>query len=965
MASRFAINRRLTYPEPFLAAVVLVLCSWSLVHYIRNGRRHSGVDDLALQLEMSSSVPSTAELFWDSGKGFNQRESVSVAVNVTDSAHPQSLTFLLPAANLRQFRLDPLTGSGVITISDVVVTFSGRIILRIPPQDILSSAQIASRLQHGGAVTFSTVAGAPDPSLVFRLPSRLLLKRVRLFSQIWFFVKAFVCLLLAEYCFLRWRLTLFAFLHSLSPEKKCLAFLCLFPLLAYLPAWLLSLSSNPMLFMVNLAVGSQGQFMPGGASVDPNSGFTTQALGMLSARDWLHGILPWWNPLSGVGMPLAAEMQSSSLFLPFVLLLRFFDGVLYFRLALQITAGISTYLLLRKLRVGHFAALLGASLYELNGTFAWISHAPIAPVPFLPLLLLGVERAFDFARRQSRRGWILIAVAVAWSLYAGFPETAYLDGLLALVWSLRLLFIAGHGFTLPFLRKISAGVLCGLLLASPLVVPFLEYQHLSAFAHLIGSGHMPAPGFTVHLFPYIFGPIGTFAGFDASHQLENVWGIVGGYLGVAALFLSVLALVAGKSNLGLRWLLALWILLFFGRTFGVPGFTFLFHLIPAMDLTQIHRYSDPSWELAAILLAAFALDDWQKAQTRNLSRLLLSLFLTFLVCAYAWRCGSGVAAGLLKSAPDYALWLYSSVAWSGVIVALSAVLLSLRSGPHRRALLGLVLLLDATALFTVPTISGLRKPEINFAPVRFLQQHLGFYRVYCLGPLAPNYSAYFGFASINHNAVPTPGEWTRYIDSSLDPGVDPSLFVGSLPQPGSSREKALRDHLSAFQSLGVKYVLSHRSANPFEPLVSAPGAPRPRLVYQDWYSRIFELPDPAPYFQALGSPCRLSFASREIVRASCPGPASLIRRELFYPGWQATVNGKSVLLTRTASIFQLVPLPAGESVVTFLYRPSYSYWTLFAALLACLCILWSLALRLDSRRRRDLSSPLVPQTKFG
>src|SRR5580698_6555265 len=58
--------------------------------------------------------------------------------------------------------------------------------------------------------------------------------------------------------------------------------------------------------------------VPGPMSwLDPSVGYITQPLGHLAISDWLHGIIPWWDPYAGVGMPLAAEMQTSVFFLPF------------------------------------------------------------------------------------------------------------------------------------------------------------------------------------------------------------------------------------------------------------------------------------------------------------------------------------------------------------------------------------------------------------------------------------------------------------------------------------------------------------------------------------------------------------------------------------------------------------------------------------------------------------------------
>ncbi len=906
---------------------VSLLCLLALLVYSSHER-----SQLRLTLEMVSSEQSTAQLYFDTGKGFSERQSVTT--KVFTGARPQTLSFRLPAAKIWQLRFDPLTAAGTCSIRNVRIQYGSKLLLKVAPSDILPLRQIANRDQRGEAVFFSTIPYASDPGIVFRLHQKLNLKRVLFLAVAWFFTKVIALLLMVGLCAVPWSNQIAEAIHSVPAQAKCIAALCVLPWLAYLPVWLMGISTNPMLFMLSLAIQSHGSILQGGASVDPNSGFTTQALGMLSAQDWLHGIVPWWNPYTGVGLPLAAEMQTSSFFLPFVFLLRAPEGVEFLKIVLQIVAGISTYLLLRKLGVGHFASSLGALLYEFNGAFAWISHAPIAPIPFLPLLLLGIERAFEFAEQKRPAGWALVALAVAYSLYAGFPETAYLDGLLAALWTITRFTIAVPSARLAFSRKVIGGAIAGVFLALPLIVPFLEYQRLSAIGHQINAGHLPKSGLASDLFPYLYGPIGTFADFDSSGDLQNIWGTAGGYLGLTAVFFVILSLVRGKTYRRLRWTLALWIAIFTARTFGFPGTIWIFHFIPAMDLTQIHRYSQPSCELAAVILLAFALNDWLENKI-SFAQVVLSLAITVVFAGWAVWLGSGLIATLLRHAPGYLPWLRFSLAWSSVVLLLTAMLLSRPANCGYSLLLAVFLSLDAVVLFSVPTLSGLRDPYVDLAPVRFLQHHLGIERVYTLGPIRPNYSAYFGFASINHNAVPVSREWVQYIKTALDPGVADPVFVGNFPGPPTDRYQALRDHLAAFESIAVKYVIAHRSAFPFDS-----GNPTsPRLVYQDDYSNIFELPHPAPYFETKGAPCVLSVESREAVRASCHGPASLIRRELFYPGWGAFVNGRHQAPTRVASIFQKVELPPGNSQIVFRYRPSYFYWTFAAALLALLAIL--------------------------
>ncbi len=163
--------------------------------------------------------------------------------------------------------------------------------------------------------------------------------------------------------------------------------------------------------------------LPGGMPwIDPNVGYQAHALGKLSADLLLHGQLPWWNPYNGVGLPLAAEAQPASLFLPFVLLYHFREGFMWVEVLLQILAGICTYAFLRKMRLTELAAVTGGVLYEFNGTFAWHGAPIIGPIAFLPMLLLGVEQLIQRTREGRSGGWWLIPIALAWSIYAGFPR---------------------------------------------------------------------------------------------------------------------------------------------------------------------------------------------------------------------------------------------------------------------------------------------------------------------------------------------------------------------------------------------------------------------------------------------------------------------------------------------------------------------------------------------------------------
>ena len=230
---------------------------------------------------------------------------------------------------------------------------------------------------------------------------------------------------------------------------------------------------NPALQLSGLGSVSSGPILAGRNFIDPNVGFTAQALGHLAALDWLHGHVPWWNPFEGIGAPLAGEMQSAALF-PLVLLDALPNGQVWFRLVLELLAGLSAYFLACRLVRSRWAATAVGVAFGLNGTFSWLFHAAANPVAFLPFLLLGVEQALD-RRTRGLAGWPLIGLAVALSMYAGFPEVAFIDGLLAVVWFT----VRASELVVPdlvvFLRRGAAGLLLGGALAAPVLVAFLTY----------------------------------------------------------------------------------------------------------------------------------------------------------------------------------------------------------------------------------------------------------------------------------------------------------------------------------------------------------------------------------------------------------------------------------------------------------------------------------------------------------
>jgi hypothetical protein len=148
--------------------------------------------DFRLELEMSSSVLSTAQLFFDAGRGMNEKDSTTARVSSHSLDEFMPLIFHLPAENISQLRFDPLDVPGQIILRNVRVMDSTGVLLRIPQAKIKPLNQIEGRVDRGDEVEFSTSPQGTDPSLTLELNRRLRLKRISFWSNSRTFLVGFV-----------------------------------------------------------------------------------------------------------------------------------------------------------------------------------------------------------------------------------------------------------------------------------------------------------------------------------------------------------------------------------------------------------------------------------------------------------------------------------------------------------------------------------------------------------------------------------------------------------------------------------------------------------------------------------------------------------------------------------------------------------------------------------------------------
>jgi hypothetical protein len=423
--------------------------------------------------------------------------------------------------------------------------------------------------------------------------------------------------------------------------------------------------------------------------------------------------------------------------------------------------------------------------------------------------------------------------------------------------------------------------------------------------------------------------------------------MVGGYLSVALLLLAAIALLT-PGRRGLKYALLGWTVLVFAHMYGVPLLGDVLGALPEMGRIQFYRYATAALEFPVIVLAAIGVDDLARVAGHRRRLAAGTLGAAAAIAAAAVAAGP-VIASFQKPVPGREAFLEASIAWAGLTVVAIGALALLRHRRARGIALALVVILDAVLLFAVPQLSAPRAVRTDLAPVAYLRRHLGHQRFYTLGPIQPNYGSYFRVASLRVDDFP-PSDYARFVHTRLDPFTN---FVGYQPGWAPTARQELLLHLDGYRAAGVRYVLTR----PGTPLPSERGALR--LVFRSPTAWIYHVSRAAPFVSAPG--CQLHSVQFDHVRLYCRRPTTLVRRETWFAGWGAELDGHPLRIHRVDGLFQAVRLPAGVDDVSFRFIPVGMRWAMLGLLAGCVLMVspttWRLLTRVPQARRWQTPAP--------
>lgn len=690
----------------------------------------------------------------------------------------------------------------------------------------------------------------------------------------------------------------------------------------------------------------------------------------LAAQMWRSGHLPLWNPFLGCGTPLAANYQTGAFYPLYGLsLILPAEVALGWTVSLHLLlAGLAMVAWGRAAGLDRPAALLAG--LTLQGSGFLVARAGLFPsmvvaFTWLPIWLWRGERLVQTGRACEA---LLLGGALGIGLLAGHAQTAFYGLLLLAAYlAFRTIWQPGNAplcgnecrvrWRLIRLWSLTvASFVLGAGLAAIQLLPTAELLHFSPRA----AGVEQQMGMTYSLWPW---RLLTLVAPDlfGSPARGNYWGY--GNYWEDALYIGVLPLLLALRTLtrvrrkgpwqrpAVFWGLAVGgsLLLALGR--HTPVFPWLFEHVPTFDWFQAPGRWLAVTTVALSALAGMGAQEWIGAGPARRRGALAAVL------------GLAVALGGLvapRMAPGIKATFGPATVRFGLTLAATGGLLVLRPGRNDRLpgrcwqgamLLTVLLDLAAFGWGLVPSVDRALYGG-HSATAESLRANGGFVRTFWpaggspepgydlkfnryfrfdgYGPhqfafwwslresMLPNLGMLDGVASAN-NFDPLLVEWYADFARTAEraPHLLPAMGITHLITATAAGEVWVT-RLAG--SLGRAWVVPAARALPEAQMLAelsrADFDPAGEVLVDQQVATERPLGNRIRYHVVLQD-----FPNRVTIHATLDQPGYLVLADIWYPGWRASVDGKSVALWRANYAFRAVRLETGEHQVEMAYRP--------------------------------------------
>jgi hypothetical protein len=621
-------------------------------------------------------------------------------------------------------------------------------------------------------------------------------------------------------------------------------------------------------------------------------------------------------------------------------------------------AGVGMVFFIRSLGLGVLAQTVSGLAFSLSGYLVARNsfYSMIWAAAWLPWILYAIT---DLISHERIKFSFKLLFFISLQLLAGHAQLTWYCLLLSGCWTIfyswqRLGFQKCLRATLLYLGTLTAGVVLASIQLFPTAEFLLQSQRSNAVDYELGLTYSYWPWRLLTLLsPDFFGNPGngTYFGYAAYWEDAAYIGLIPLVLAISTLKTTLGRKIQGSKNQK-QIFLFLWVIVVVGFIFALgknlPVFPFLYQHVPTFGL-----FNAPArWMIWAVtslcVLAGYGAEAWQAPVGKAIRRLRLALVITFAVTL-----GAGLAWLALR---DVRLTFIQAAAITGVWGIIFCVLTIRKPKPEmdltRWSYLatGLIALdLISAQLSLVPTVDpGL---FVHPGPISAVAQGqrvylsytdeytLKFQRFFRIDDfnkveswsniwqvLLPDFNLMAKTAYVNNFDPLLPGRYATLINylNKLSPdqrtgflrimdvgtieSIDPELPAGVQYRPVQENGR--------FQWAPCAIYATDENDSFTKFIQNVSGLANGRVVVE---GNGTAAPCDSPGKAAIEVTQDNSLQSDVTVKTDQPG--WLVMADIWYPGWEALVDGKQAPISRADYLLRGVYLEKGEHKVEFVYRP--------------------------------------------
>jgi hypothetical protein len=696
-------------------------------------------------------------------------------------------------------------------------------------------------------------------------------------------------------------------------------------------------------------------------------------------RTLLQGQIPLWNPFNGMGSPFIANYQSAFFYPPIWITFPFYIlggiralswGLSLFVLSHIIWAGVGMVLLVRRFRFPPLSQVIsGLSFACSSYLLARVNFVSmVCAIAWFPWLIWATEYATTPADRKTFWKKVIqcspLILCITMQLLTGHAQIAWYCLIFTSIW----IFTRGwrstgfSGAMSDLLFFVSCSI-AAFMLASIQILPTLELlinsQRASAVGYEYATNYSLWPWrlFTF-LVPNIFGNPGngTYWGYG------NFWedAIYFGFLPFVLAFFTLKKIFHKSENSGviiLLWCVAIIsIFLALGKNF--PLFPFLYKFIPTFNLFQAPARFMIWATLSLAILAGFGVSEWERAKGWNLYLLRL-----LTMGSFAIMLAGATALFLVKGR---VITIAFSVSLMGLLGVITGIILLWRngridgSGKIDFSLLVIILFIGIDLVYTnIQTIPFGSYRESSSASITPIVYGSNTYRTYFDKNTIYNlyYSRFFRFddfrflensANIYAAGLPNINLVNRTSSANNFDPLLPKRYANWIDLLDNSD---LNTKLTLLAFMDVNYFIKINPENIAG--FSETTINNPNRVH--WFACAVSAEDEEESFEIVNEWLRTNSeritheivieSNQRIENMNCSPnntasfsiikdqdneleivgennlPGWLLVADIYYPGWEVIVDGKSQEIFPAQYAFRAIDLRPGKHDIIFTYRP--------------------------------------------